>query len=80
MTQPDFDSAKGFYWMNATYNAKKTPGALEKMPRRTRKGLKEVSYWNAVDRRLSRQSFTVGVTFDKETGKIISAEKEQEKE
>lgn len=79
MTQPDFDSAKAFYWMHATKEAMKTPGAREKMPRKERKGLKETSYWDAVDRRLSRQSYTVNVTFDKD-GKVIHAEKQEETE
>jgi hypothetical protein len=74
MSTPDFDSAKAFYWMHATKEAMKTPGAREKMPRKERKGLREVSYWGAVDRRLSRRSFTVNVTFDKD-GKVIKHER-----
>jgi hypothetical protein len=68
---PDFDSAKGHYWMNATKTAAQTPGAVEKMPRKPRRTAKEMDYWRQVDRRLSRSSYQFsGIAFD-ETGKII---------
>lgn len=69
---PDFDSAKGYYWMKQVKAAQKDnwriPNCLPRKPRRT---AKEHDFFAQVDRRLSRLTFSPGVSFDKETGKII---------
>ena len=64
---PDFESAKGHYWMNA---AKAAQAAGVPLPRHERPGLAWGSFRRQVNERLSRQSTTVGISFDKD-GKII---------
>jgi hypothetical protein len=70
MPKPDYDSGRGYYWMKAVKEAAKTPGAVEAMPRKPRRTAAEKDFFGQVDRRLSRQSFIIGVTFDRD-GKII---------
>jgi hypothetical protein len=69
-TVPDFESAKGYYWMKQVYEIKKHGTPVKKWPRKPRKGLAEMSFFDQVDKRLSRSTFTVGTSFDKD-GKII---------
>ena len=70
--KPDFDSGKGDTWMKMISESRQALGQEHNphLPYRPRKGLKEETFWGAVDRRLSRKSFTMGVSFDKE-GRII---------
>lgn len=70
--KPDFDSGKGYYWMKQTYELRKAISNGEEVvppPYKRRKGLAEESFFEQVDRRLSRISYVINVTFDKE-GKI----------
>lgn len=68
-TTPDFESGKGYYWMKQVKQAQ-VNGASGNLPRKPRRTLAEHSFFDAVDRRLSRQSFTVGIAFD-ENGKRV---------
>jgi hypothetical protein len=67
--KPDFESAKGHYWMKMVSDARQN-GALCNLPRKPRHTLKERSFFAQVDKRLSRKSYVGGVSFDQE-GKII---------
>ena len=69
--KPDFDSAKGYYWMKQVRQAQ-INGATGNLPRKPRRGLAETSFFEQVDRRLSRQSFSVDIAFDKEGRRIHS--------
>lgn len=73
-TVPDFDSAKGYYWMKQSYQAR-VNGATDNLPRRMRKNKAEQSFFSAVDRRLSRSSTIVNIQFDK-NGKRIRENQE----
>jgi hypothetical protein len=70
--KPDFESAKGYYWMKQMYEARKAEACGEPvhLPRKPRSTPAEYSYFEQVDRRLSRQSFIMGASFDKQ-GKLI---------
>lgn len=71
--KPDFDSGRGYYWMKQIYEAKKARERGESVnltAYKPRKGLAENSFFSQVDRRLSRNSFTIGISFDK-NGKRI---------
>ena len=67
--KPDFDSGKGYYWMKQV-KAIQEQGSNVPIPRKPRKSLAERSFFDQVDKRLSRKSFTIGVRFDK-AGKRI---------
>ena len=70
---PDFDSGKGYYWMKQIYEAKKARERGEPVnltAYKPRQGLAENSFFNQVDRRLSRNSFVSNISFD-ENGKRI---------
>lgn len=70
-TTPDFESGKGYYWMKQIYNSRisgvhpATP-----LPRKPRRTLAERSFFDAVDRRLSRSSTVVNISFDSEGRRI----------
>lgn len=70
--KPDFDSGKGYYWMKQISQARKAAanGDPVHLPRKERRGLAESCFFDQVDRRLSRQSFTLGASFGAD-GKII---------
>ena len=68
-TQPDFESAKGYYWMRQVKQAQ-INGAVGNLPHKPRRGLAEESFFDQVDRRLSRQSFSVNIQFDAEGKRI----------
>ena len=70
--RPDFDSGRGYYWMKqiAEARAAASRGEPVHLPRKERKGLAEESFFGQVDRRLSRKSFSMGASFNKE-GKLI---------
>ncbi len=61
--RPDFDSAKGYYWMKQVRQAQ-INGATGNLPRKPRGSLAESSFFGQVDRRRSRQSFSPGIAFD----------------
>jgi hypothetical protein len=64
--KPDFDSGKGDTWMKMISDSRQNTGQEHNplLPYRPRKGLKEECFWGAVDLRLSRKSFSMGVSFD----------------
>jgi hypothetical protein len=68
-TTPDFESAKGYYWMKQSYQAR-INGAVDNLPRRERKSLAERSFYGAVDRRLSRSTTIVNISFDRQGKRI----------
>lgn len=70
--KPDFESGKGYYWMKQVREAEAARSRGEEvwLPRKERKGLAENSFFDQVDRRLSRSTHSVNVTFDKD-GKIV---------
>jgi hypothetical protein len=67
--KPDFESGKGYYWMKQTMQAQKH-GWLLDPPRKPRRTLKERSFFDAVDKRLSRSSSVVNISFDEEGKRI----------
>jgi hypothetical protein len=74
-TVPDFESGKGYYWMKQSYQAR-INGTSIPLPRKPRRTLAERSFYGAVDRRLSRSSTSVDISFDK-NGKRIKEENNQ---
>jgi hypothetical protein len=66
--KPDFESEKAYHWMHLKREAEKA-GVLHTLPRKPRRGLAEESFFSQVDRRMSRRSFAVGVSF--KDGKIV---------
>lgn len=68
-TVPDFDGAKGYYYMKQVYQARKN-GAEKNLPRAPRRTPAEKSFFESVDRRLSRSSTVVSISFDKEGKRI----------
>lgn len=68
-TVPDFESGRGYYWMKQTVQARNHGWGLQP-PRKPRVTLAEQSFFNAVDRRLSRSSSVVNISFDKEGRRI----------
>src|SRR5574337_294726 len=68
-TTPDFESGRGYYWMKQVTAARKY-GTSIPLPYRKRKTLAERSFFEAVDRRLSRSSTIVNISFD-ENGKRV---------
>ena len=68
-TRPDFEGAKGYYWMKQVHAAK-AAGATGNLPHKPRKTLAERSFFSQVDRRLTRQSYTMGASFD-ENGRLV---------
>lgn len=71
MPKPDFDGAKGYYWMKQTREAMQQ-GTRDQLPRKPARTLVERCFKNDVERRLNRVvvPMTVGVSFD-ENGRII---------
>jgi Cu/Zn superoxide dismutase len=69
-TVPDFESGRGYYWMKQIHTARQkgVTGNLPRMPRE--RTLAEQSFFGAVDRRLSRNSTVVNISFDKEGKRI----------
>lgn len=67
--KPNFESERAYHWMHMRDMAEQA-GTLDTLPRKPRKGLAEESFFKQVDTRLSRRSFTMGVSFD-ENGRII---------
>lgn len=67
--QPDFESAKFHHWQHMRTMAERS-GTLDKLPRKPRRGLAEESFFEQVDRRCSRKSFSMGASFDT-NGRII---------
>lgn len=65
--KPDFESGRAYYWMKQVKAARRVGARL---PYKKRKGLAEESFFKQVDARLSRETFNVGISFDKD-GKII---------
>ena len=69
--KPDFESGRGYYWMKQIYNSRisgvnpKTP-----LPRKERRTQAEQSFFEQVDRRLSRSTTVVNISFDKEGKRI----------
>jgi hypothetical protein len=75
-TVPDFESGKGYYWMKQSYQAR-VNGALGNLPRKPRRTLAERSFFEAVDRRLSRSTAIVNIEFDGQGKRIKEKEETQ---
>ena len=58
---PDFESERFYHWQHMRRMAEQA-GTLDRLPRKPRKGLAEESFFEQVDRRISRQSFSMGVS------------------
>lgn len=58
---PDFEGAKFHHWQHMKRMAEQA-GTLDKLPRKPRKGLAEESFFEQVDRRMSRRGFSMGVS------------------
>lgn len=67
--KPDFESEKFYHWQHMRKMAEKS-GTLEKLPYKPRRGLAEESFFEQVDRRVSRVSFSCNISFD-ENGNIV---------
>lgn len=65
---PDFEGARFYHWQHMKRVAEQA-GTLDKLPRKPRRGLAEESFFEQVDRRMSRQSFSVGVSF--KDGRVV---------
>jgi hypothetical protein len=74
MPVPDYESGKGYYWMKQVHAARAS-GTTGNLPRKPRRGKAATDFFNQVDRRLSRQNFTVNIRFDAD-GKRIHDEQE----
>jgi hypothetical protein len=66
---PDFEGERFYHWQHMRTMAEKA-GTLDRLPRKPRSGLAEKSFFEQVDRRISRQTYMLGVSFDKD-GKVI---------
>ncbi len=68
---PDFDSGKGDTYMKMISDSRQNTGQAINplLPYKPRKGLAEESFWNAVDRRLSRKSHVIN--FSIVNGKVV---------
>lgn len=71
---PDFEGAKAHHWMHMRREAERA-GTLHLLPRKPRKGLAERSFFDQVDRRMSRRSFSVGVSFV--NGRIVRSDEDE---
>lgn len=69
MSNPDFESAKGYYWMKQVYQAR-VNGDTSKLPRKERRTKAEQSFFKSVDTRLSRTSTIVNIAFDEQGRRI----------
>lgn len=68
--RPDFEGEQGYHWMKQMKALQQEGTPLKKWPTKPRQGLAETTFFNQVDQRLSRKSFTPGVSFDSQ-GRII---------
>lgn len=69
--KPDFESEKAYHWMHMRDMAEKA-GTLDTLPRKPRKGLAEESFFQQVDTRLSRRSFSMGISIV--NGRVVREE------
>ena len=67
--KPDFESEKAHHWIHMRKMAENA-GTLNNLPYKPRKGQAEESFFEQVDRRCSRVSFSVNISFD-ENGNIV---------
>lgn len=72
--KPNFEGEKFYHWQHMKKQAEKA-GTIDTLPRKPRKGLAEESFFKQVDTRVSRVSFQLGVSFDK-NGRIIRGDNE----
>lgn len=71
-TTPDYDSAKGYYWMKQIREKELHGSPVEgNWPRKQPSNFAEASFYDQVHRRLSRTSAVVNISFD-ENGKRIA--------
>lgn len=68
---PDWNTGKAWCWEKMTSEAKQA-NTLDRFPHKPRKGLAEESFWEQVDRHMSRKSFSMGVSF--KNGRIVREE------
>lgn len=66
--RPDFEGAKFYHWQHMKTMAEKA-GTIDKLPRKPRRGLAEESFFEQVDRRISRRGFSMGVSI--ENGRVV---------
>lgn len=69
--KPDFESERFYHWQHMKRQAE-AAGTIDKLPRKPRKGQAEESFFKQVDTRMSRRSFTVGVSIV--NGRVIREE------
>jgi hypothetical protein len=62
-TVPDFESARGYYWMQQMKEIQNHGTPVKNWPRKPRRTQAERSYFSQVDRRLSRSNFSVNIRF-----------------
>ena len=67
--RPDFEGERFYHWQHMRKCAEEA-GTLHRLPHKPRKGLAEESFFEQVDRRISRQTFSMGASFDRD-GKLI---------
>lgn len=67
--KPNFEGEKFYHWQHMKKMAEQA-GTIDKLPRKPRRGLAEESFFEQVDRHVSRVSFSPGIAFD-ENGRII---------
>jgi hypothetical protein len=72
---PDFESGRGYYWMKQTRDLQEQGTPLKSWPRKPRRNKAEKTFFEAVDRRISRRTYTVSISFDS-SGKIVRGESE----
>lgn len=69
--KPDFESGRGYYWMKQIYNARASyVNPATPLPRKERRTQAEQSFFEQVDRRLSRSTTVVNISFDSEGKRI----------
>lgn len=72
--KPDFESERAYHWLHMRQKAEEA-GTLDALPRKPRRGLAEESFFKQVDTRLSRRSFSMGVSI--KNGRIVREEPDE---
>ncbi len=71
MPVPDWEGAKAYYWLKQVKAARAAGnGEARGLPRKPRRGKAATDFYKQVDRRLSRQGFTVNIAFDADGHRI----------
>lgn len=72
--KPDFESERAYHWLHMRQKAEEA-GTLDALPRKPRRGLAEESFFKQVDTRLSRRTFSMGVSI--KNGRIVREEPDE---